>query len=133
MAFLSGICIQVQDEINKGHDPKDHDKPDWLMNWVKNHFESYFIKTDDATVLYNYAEIISFVESQNYSRIAKDEFARVSDSWIIAFAKAYNATLVTEENDKRKGKVKIPSICDRFGVRHINTFNLLRELKIQLN
>jgi hypothetical protein len=52
----------------------------------------------------------------------------------VAYALAGGQTVVTLEvlkPDIRKG-IKIPNICDAFGIRCINTFEMLHELKEKL-
>lgn len=53
------------------------------------------------------------------------------DAWIIAYAKANNATVVTHEVSAPKStKVKIPDVCDYFDIKHINTFEMLQRLGV---
>jgi predicted nucleic acid-binding protein len=58
----------------------------------------------------------------------------LADPWVIAHAIYENATVVTKEekitasNSKR---IKIPNVCDNMGVRWINDFQFIEELKIK--
>jgi len=81
-----------------------------------------------------YTDIINWVFASNkYDLAAKNEFAGISDSWLIAYAKAFGAILVTNENKtKRTSKIPIPAVCRHFDVGYINTFKMLRRLSIKL-
>lgn len=60
----------------------------------------------------------------------------LGDPWVIAHALKENACVVTKEekvtavNTKR---IKIPNVCDNMGVRWINDFQFIGELKIQFS
>lgn len=126
---------QVLEELNRGYNPKQPDEYDNLAIWANDKFRPYFFKTDDQLVTDAYTDIINWVYANNsYTESAKEEFARVSDSWLIAFAKANNAVLVTNENKTKKiSKIPIPAICKQFNVEYINTFEMLRRLGIHLD
>ncbi len=80
-----------------------------------------------------YTDIVNWVaQSDSYSDAAKQEFADVADGWLIAYARAKEACLVTHENEKRKGKVPIPDVCNQFGVEYINTYEMMRRIGITL-
>ena len=65
---------------------------------------------------------------------AKDEFASIPDSWILAYSLANNAVLVTNENKLNvTSKVPIPIVCKHFGIEYKNTFDLLRTLQVKLS
>ena len=57
-------------------------------------------------------------QSSNISRVTGDPF-------FIALALAQGLTVVTSESE-RKGKVKIPKICDALGVKSINLLEMMR-------
>ncbi len=56
----------------------------------------------------------------------------MADPWVIAHAKAEQATVVTKEMVTPAGskKIKIPDVCDTFGVRCINDFEFVKEVGI---
>jgi hypothetical protein len=52
---------------------------------------------------------------------------------MVAYAKANGLAVVTHEEyapDVRR-KVPIPNVCIEFGVEYVNTFEMLRDLKVQ--
>ena len=56
------------------------------------------MSTDDELVLQEYRKVITWVmEQTQFSDAAKAEFASVADSWLIAYSKAYDFTIVTNE------------------------------------
>lgn len=126
---------QVLDDLKKGYDPKKPDDYDILTKWAINEFHPYFMITDAPHVTEAYTVIINWAFTNSaYPQAAKDEFAGISDSWLIAYAKANNAILVTNENKlKRTSKIPIPAICVHFGVEYINTFEMLRRLNVRLS
>lgn len=130
---IQSIC-QVLDDLKKGNDPKNPDEYDALAKWAIKEFHPYFMKTDAPLVTNAYSEIINWVFTQDkYTLSAQNAFASISDSWLIAYAKAHDATVVTNENKtKRTSMIPIPAICKTFDIEYINTFALLRRLGIKL-
>ena len=51
-----------------------------------------------------------------------------ADPWVIAQALCDGSTVVTHESHAGPGskKVKIPNVCEAFGVRYIKIYDLLR-------
>lgn len=118
---------RVKDELEKGKDE--------LKDWATNDFNNYFFSTDDIEVIEAYREIINWVQSNDqFLDAAKTEFAASADGWIIAYAKAKNCVVVTHEafRPQIKNKVPIPNICNAFKIPFINTFEMLRQLGVQL-
>jgi len=72
------------------------------------------------------------MEQDQFLDYAKAEFASVADSWLIAYAKAYGCTVVTNEtyNKEIRRKIQIPNVCEAFGIEYMNTFEMLRKLKV---
>lgn len=124
------ICSidKVRKEIQRGNDD--------LKLWVDKLNDFFYDTSKDSDVLTHYKEIIAWISHKSEYKIeAKERFLRGADPWLIAFAKAYNQTLVTNEksNTNSKKKIKIPDICKRHNVKYINTFGMLRDLNVQFN
>ncbi|MEK4381930.1 DUF4411 family protein [Aeribacillus sp. FSL K6-2848] len=120
---------RVKQEINNFH------KDDELSKWINNNFAQWFEPTDKEEVIYTYRKIITWAVNQNqYLDIAKNDFASVADSWLVAFAKTYNFIVVTHEqfNADIKKRIPIPNVCREFNVQYVNTFEMLRRLNIKL-
>ena len=70
--------------------------------------------------------------SHHFTPNAIQEFLETdhADPWLIAFAMSNNWTIVTYEKSQpeRKNRIKIPEVCNKFNVRHIDTIKMFREL-----
>jgi hypothetical protein len=80
-----------------------------------------------------YGRIANFIYSNNARRHA-DEFCSKADGWVIAHALAAdgeNVVVTHETKTRTKGKVKIPRVCDAFGMKWINVYQMLTELKFR--
>lgn len=58
----------------------------------------------------------------------------LADPWVIAHAINEKATIVTKEEKVtaiNSTKIKIPNVCDNMGVRWINDFELITELRVR--
>lgn len=123
--FQLGVIASVHmigTELREGNDE--------LADWVGSR-PAHFIKNDDPESQAVFAEIAQSVMAGNYNPGNRDNFLAKADPWIIAKAKSIGATVVTHEalvapNTK---KVKIPNICQQFGVPCLNTFQFLRNLR----
>ena len=125
-------CIQsidrIKDELVRGND--------FLSEWVKDQFDKAFQTTVDEDVITRYGDIMNWVyEQKQYLDTAKADFANGADGWLLAYALAYDGyTVVTHEvlSSDIKRKIPIPNVCKHFGMHHIDTYAMLRELKVKL-
>jgi hypothetical protein len=111
------------------------DAEDDLKLWANNEFFDWFMSTDDELVLQEYRKVITWVmEQTQFSDAAKAEFASVADSWLIAYSKAYDFTIVTNEQYQPhiKRRIPIPNVCNAFSIDCVNTFEMLRALNVKL-
>lgn len=106
---------------------------DELKSWCEENLPDDFF-LDTRSSLNDYLDIVIWANSMSdfYKRSAIQEFlvADLADPWLVAHAKANNYTIVTYEKSEpnRRSRIKIPEVCNQFGVRYINTVDLLREL-----
>lgn len=106
---------------------------DELKDWCENNLPNNFF-LDTGSSVNDYTEIVVWANSMNhfFKRSAIEEFLTtdLADPWLVAYAKSHNCTIVTYEKSEpnRKSRIKIPEVCNQFGVRYINTVDLLREL-----
>jgi len=116
---------------------KLEDYGDDLSKWIKSNLPAtFFVSINTSTInWYGQMQIWANTQSQ-FLNAAKAEFASSNntDCWLIACAKADNYVLVTHEvfNPNITVKIPIPNVCNVFGVDCINTFDMLRELKVEL-
>lgn len=111
-------------ELERGND----ELKDWAYNTIDSNF---FASSNEPEVISKYAEIMTWVQNQvRFWDSAKAEFASSIDGWIIAYAKIHDMVVVTHEERAPEShkEVKIPDVCDAFGVDYINTFQMLRAL-----
>lgn len=126
------ICSidRVKDEIDR--------QKDQLTAWANDGFSTYFIGTDEPSVLQSYAQIMQWASAQSqYTQAALAEFAeeRNADAWLVAYANVTGMMIVTHEQLNRdvQRRVPLPNVCNAFGIQCLNTFQMLRILGIQLN
>ena len=106
---------------------------DELKGWCEDNLPDDFF-LDTSSSINDYTEIVVWANSMSnyYKRSAIEEFLAtdLADPWLVAHAKANNCIIVTYEKSEpnRKSRIKIPEVCNQFGVKYINTVELLREL-----
>ncbi len=112
---------QVYDELIAGNDE--------LADWVKKRKHSpLFINTEDEATQLVFQEIADYIMA-NFAEEQASHFLSKADPWLIAKCKALEATLVTKEVlAPGARKVKIPNICEVFGVNYIKTHEMIKLL-----
>lgn len=134
--FLGGKLLsidKVRDELLDTSKSED-EEPDALYSWAKDSPEGLFASSSDQAVVNAFGDVIAWVRHHpQFSRGAKDDFARKADGWLVAYAKAFDLTIVTQEvsNPDIKSRVPIPNVCNHFNVDYLNTFDMLRQLDIR--
>jgi hypothetical protein len=108
----------VYDEILRGRD--------YLKQWAKSRKKNLCIKPDPRTQV-AYRRIADYVRT-TYPIKWWDEFLNDGDGWVIASAMALEGKVVTEESSSRTQKIRIPVICETFGVPHTGLEGMLRDL-----
>jgi hypothetical protein len=114
----------VQEEIARGNDD--------LVEWAVRMESHGLFVVPDPKVIAEFTPIADHVHSQ-CDRAEGDGFLDDADPWVIAHAKATGGIAVTEEVavGSESKKVRIPNVCARFGVGHMNTLEFLRQLKFR--
>ena len=112
------------------------EKPVELVQWAQNAPNDFFVFSGDQPVVTAYRTIMNWVQNNpQFHTAAKSKFASVADGWLVAYAQAHGAVVVTQEvltPDARK-RVPIPNVCQQFNVRYLNTFEMLRQLGVQFD
>ncbi|MCU8010459.1 DUF4411 family protein [Shewanella sp. SM87] len=106
---------------------------DDLSDWVKAHKHIFFSESDAATQK-AFVEVVNIVYSMSQMNAGThEEFLSGADPWLIAKAMVLGATIVTHEryDVMIKKKILIPNICERVGVKYLNTFDMLHELEAE--
>lgn len=111
------------------------DQKDNLADWISNEVpDSFFKKTSDQKVIDEFQKMMRWAFSEKqFTNAAKAEFAKVADGWVVAYAAVNGLVVVTHEEyaPEVKREVKVPNVCIEFGIEYLNTFEMLRELKVE--
>jgi hypothetical protein len=101
---------------------------DELSQWVKARANSGLFADPDADVQASLAKVANYVVA-SYSKPEAELFLKGADPWLVAHAMTQGGTVVTlERYDPQAKKAKIPNVCAHFGVKYVNTFDMLRAL-----
>ena len=112
-------------------DIKDKGELTELAEWAKSRKNTgLFIQPDWGTQV-EFRRVSEYVQetyAQNQNQMR--QFLAKADPWLIAHAIAGGGKVVTMEVrvPANSQKVKIPNVCDAFGVETLNTYQMLREL-----
>lgn len=129
------LLDMVKNEIDKGQDD--------LQKWIMERQDDFQVCNHvDPEIIPKYAEVMQYIhECGFYNEKGLESWARndVADPWLIAAAAAKGYTLITFEqsagslNEKNKsGRVKIPDVAGRFGVKVHNLYYMMRQLGIRI-
>lgn len=123
------IIDRVKDEIYKGKDE--------LKQWFDNHFHANFFTTRNDDVFKAYATIMRWAQDQTqFTDAAKAELAKATnaDAWLVSYGIAHGCIVVTQErfDPNIRRRIPIPNICEEFGVSYIDTFEMMRQLRMKL-
>lgn len=106
---------------------------DTLAAWVDARKNSSLFVDPNKEVQDAYTRIADYVMN-NYRYHRAEEFLGGADPWLIAHATVDNGKVVSHE--KRSSllaqEVKIPNVCQAFGVTPITLFDMFHELNISL-
>ncbi len=97
---------------------------DELYDWV--HARKKMFLPLDAQIQQAVADILA-VHTQ---WIPADRSRNMADPFVVAVARVNGCTVVSEEkwsNSPKPENVKIPNVCDGFGIKHITFLDLMRE------
>lgn len=113
--------------------PKTED----LVKWVKSEVpKDFFLPSDAIEIVRAYGNLMLWVDQNlQYSDRAKAKFARGADGWLVAYAQVRPIIVVTNEQPAPDSKriIKLPDVCNQFGVRWEDTFSMLQSLNIQFD
>lgn len=137
-AFWNKLLEQAEEgEVISIDEVKDElmEFEDELSDWVSNSFSFAFYSVDDPDVIQQYGRIMNWAEDEDqFLDYAKKDFADDTDAWVVAYAVAYNHTVVTHETYEPdiKNEIKIPNVCEEFDVPYCDTFEMLRNLDMEI-
>jgi hypothetical protein len=106
-----------------------------LAQWVQTELPiDFFLDTSDADITSAYTDIMLWVQrNPQYQDNAKAKFATEADGWLVAYAIASDAIVVTNEQPRpgSRNRILLPDVCAQFGIPYEDTFFMLKHLKIQ--
>jgi len=103
---------------------------DDLTQWLKA--SKIPIEKYSEPVISSWKEILSNPVHKKLVDSAKGR--SIADPWVVAHALHRNATVVTKEEKitaSSSKRIKIPNVCENMGIRWINDFQFVDELKIR--
>lgn len=122
-----GSIDAVKDEITAGTGE--------LVAWARSAHATFW-HADTDEVVAAMTQIAAWVTdpARGYRQEAINEFLASADYKLIAHALAAGATVVTRERPapESKKRVKIPDVCDAFGVAWTDPFDAYRSLGMRL-
>ena len=115
--------VSIKAELCRGNDE--------LTTWAKAIETSWFLDESDEETQLNFIEIVAHVSNSDFRQPAIADFLSGADPLLIAKAKAIGAKVVTQEKSvpSSKKKIHIPDVCDHFGVKYLDTYDLLEDLR----
>lgn len=115
----------VYDELIDGKDD--------LAAWFKPRREKGLCNNANETVQQCFSAVANHV-AMKFKPHQVAEFLIGADGWLIAHAMDGDGVVVTQESDRsHKSKIKIPTMCKVFGVRCMNTYEMLNSLGAKLS
>ncbi len=115
---------RVKAELQRGND----DLAEWADSVVP---AGFFASTRHVGVENWFGEMVAWTQKQDqFFPQAKAEYAAGADPWLSAYAKEKSLIVVTHETlaPGSRNRVKIPNVCQAFGVEWIDTFDMLEGL-----
>lgn len=124
MANLEGLVFSIVNVKRELDGEGDN-----LTQWVNAN--DIFLSPDAATNR-SMTEIGKWVqEHRQFTDAAKQEFFRGADLPLLAHAHAHGFKIVTFEKDEpeAKARIKIPTVGNAFGVKTLNLYQMISELR----
>jgi len=106
---------------------------DALKHWAQGEGRKLFVQAKKAEQQ-AVGQISQYV-LENYLLAQAQEFLAKADPWVIGHALVNRGIVITQERKvpPASKKVKIPNVCDHFGIEWFDTFDLLKKLNVKLN
>ena len=98
--------------------------------------DTFFVPVGTGAVVQAYRDVMLWTQRHpRYFDHAKAKFATGADGWLVAYARVHGTIVVTNEQSapESRKEVKLPDVCDQFGVQRDNTFMMLRALEVKFN
>jgi hypothetical protein len=120
---------RVKQELLNGS--PDDDLVQWVGNEVPN---TFFHSCGNQEIITAFGEVMLWAQRHpRFTDAAKAKFASGADGWLVAYSRVHQTTVVTNEErapDSQKN-IKLPDVCDAYGVETEGTFKMLELLGAQ--
>ena len=101
---------------------------DDLAVWARDRKGTGMFADPDTTVQREFQNVCAYVMGRYPDNQYRRRFLDRADPWTVAHAIDKGGAVVTLEQRGPDGsKVKIPNVCGRFGIRCIDTYQMLRD------
>ncbi len=110
--------------------------PPGLVEWRNQAPGGMFAPSGEPEIADRFSRMQAWVRARDqFLPAAKDEFARVADGWLAAYAKVHDVVVVTQEvfNPDIRKKVPLPNVCREFDVPYVSTFDMLNDLDVHFD
>lgn len=137
-----GKNIYITTDIFKELTVQSDDLKDWVTHLTSPNCVN---PSRDQKTLIAYGKVMDFLNtSKYYSNVSADLWAKgtKADPWIIAYASAYNLTVVTEEKSNLRGIInsgnatrkepKIPDVCEAMNIPCITLDEMILQMQLVL-
>lgn len=108
---------------------------DELASWAKQRKGMPFFQDPDEAVQSLLRDVADHVEATFGTTKAANDFLSGADPWLVAYARVHGGKVITLEAGAVPGKtpkVRIPVICEHFGVQWDSLFEMVDELGMRL-
>jgi hypothetical protein len=117
-------CI---DEITEG---EKKDEQELIVQWVKTRKGKLTASADSKECQELVGKICLYCY-EKFGAVKTVEFTKGADLWLVARACLESGIVVTQESTRKL--VRIPTVCEKFGVRQMNIFQMNHELGMDLS
>lgn len=118
---------QIKDELLRVKDD--------LAKWIRQpDLDQFFLASDDHQIIETYKKIIYWADDNiQYTNAAKAKFASSADGWLVAHGLVTGKIVVTREESRPNAQkaIKLPDVCNEFGVQWESPFSMLHRLSIK--
>ena len=101
-------------------------KNDDLTKWIAARKERLLIKIDEEQM-----RIVGEIENEFPDLVPIKSTTDRADPYVVALARYKRLVVVTDEKRPRKGRVKIPQVCEHYGIDCIDFQRFLDEIGYQ--
>lgn len=126
----SGLIRTIQAVVD------EIDYPEELRDWLDDVSSRTGFVLDEGRpeIQTEFIAVSNWIMGEGFGPEHKAKFLSGADPWIISTARAHGAKVATQEVriSPESPKIKIPNVCDHFGIDYLNTFGMMSELNARI-